>query len=337
LSDFLAPPPDGPVEPGPVPSFSILICAYQAAELVGEAVESALTQTVPAHEVIVCDDGSTDDIEAALRPYQDRIKLIRQEHQGIGAARRTSVDAASGDFVVNLDADDLYQPERVEALGELAAARPDLDILTTDDQIEVDGKVLRNYYHGSLRFRVTNQRRAILEYNFLHMPAVRRVRMLEIGSYDASFPPVEDWDCWIRLILAGCRAGLVERPLYRYRLQESGLSSDRAKLVRMEYEVLRRVPSIADLSADERSALEHDLVWRRRDALLQEARSAVLKGSPDARRRSLGIATGRGFDLLSRIKALATVVAPPVSRRVLVARERRRWVGAGGVEIPRDQ
>jgi len=58
----LAPAPSREVQPGPVPSFSVIIAAYQAAGFVANAVASALEQTAPAHEVIVCDDGSTDDI-----------------------------------------------------------------------------------------------------------------------------------------------------------------------------------------------------------------------------------------------------------------------------------
>ena len=101
------------------PTFSVVIAAYNAAETIGEAVDSALGQTVAPLEVIVCDDGSTDDIEGALRPYAGRLKLLRKENGGPSSARNLAARAASGEFVAVLDADDVFLPERLEALGEL--------------------------------------------------------------------------------------------------------------------------------------------------------------------------------------------------------------------------
>src|SRR5436305_10109763 len=136
---FLAPVPTASVEPGPEPAFSVIVAAYEAAGTIAAAIDSALAQTLAPHEVIVCDDGSTDDLEGALAPYRDQIVLIRQENAGEGAAKNAAARAATGDFVVVLDADDRFLPERLEALCELAVARPDLDIPTTDAFPELDG------------------------------------------------------------------------------------------------------------------------------------------------------------------------------------------------------
>ena len=143
---FHTPPPPPGLERGHVPSFSVLIPAYQAERFVVAAVESALAQTRPPLEVIVCDDGSTDGTREALEPYRDRIVYLRKENGGEGSAKNAAARAASGDFVVLLDADDTYLPERLEALGQLAAARPDLDLVTTDAFIEVDGEAARRVY-----------------------------------------------------------------------------------------------------------------------------------------------------------------------------------------------
>src|SRR5439155_15089644 len=80
-----------------------------------------LDQTAPPLEVIVCDDGSTDDVDGTLSPFQDRITLIRQERRGPGAAKPAGARLARGDFVDLLDGDDAYLPTRLEALGELAS------------------------------------------------------------------------------------------------------------------------------------------------------------------------------------------------------------------------
>ena len=79
---MVLPPAEGPVEPAGVPTFSVIIAAYQAADTIAEAVASALEQTLLPLEVIVCDDGSTDDIEGALSPFEDGVRLLRKENRG---------------------------------------------------------------------------------------------------------------------------------------------------------------------------------------------------------------------------------------------------------------
>src|SRR5436305_1316030 len=106
-----APPPEpGLKSPAERPTFSIVITAYQAAGTIATAVESALAQTHPALEVLVVDDGSTDDLAVALAPYAERIRVVRRENGGGAAARNTGAESARGDFMAVLDADDAYHP-----------------------------------------------------------------------------------------------------------------------------------------------------------------------------------------------------------------------------------
>jgi glycosyltransferase involved in cell wall biosynthesis len=318
-----------------VPTFSVLIAAYQAAEFVGEAVSSALAQTLPPHEVIVCDDGSTDDIEGALDPYMDRIVLLRRDHHGEAATKNAAARAASGEFVAFLDADDMYMPERIEAMSELAALRPDLDILTTDSFMELDGQVVRRYYDESFTFEVDDQRTAILEWCFISgATAIRRERLLGVGGFDESVY-TNDWDCWIRLVFSGSRAGLVDEPLVRYRLHEGAQSSSPARMARGQAETLAAAARMIELTHYERTVLARSLSMRQRAAELEEARLALLEGAPDGRRRSLAVAARSENNINTRIKAMAGVIAPGLTRRFLLSRARRRWIAAGGVEVLR--
>ena len=241
----LAPPPVGNVVGGATPAFSAVIAAYDTADTIPDAVESLLTQTVKATEIVVCDDGSQDDLAAALAPFRDRIMLVRQDHGGEGAAKNNGAfHARRGDFIVFLDADDTFLPERLEALGELAAARPDLDILTTDAFLEVDGEVVRRCYEAGWTFEVHDQRAAILERNFVFgHAAVRRTRFLESGGFDPSISHGTDWDLWCRMLLDGSRVGLVNEPLARYRLRRNSLSANRAALLEGRCRVLERAAS----------------------------------------------------------------------------------------------
>jgi glycosyltransferase involved in cell wall biosynthesis len=316
------------------PTFSAIIAAYQATEFIGDAIESLLAQTLPPIEIIVCDDASTDDLAGAVAPYRERVVLLhRQENGGPAAARNTAARAASGDFLAVLDSDDVYLPERLEALAELSVHRPDLDVLTTDCLVVVDGRFARNCYHAGYRFAIDDQRRAILEENFVgpgHM-AVRRERFLAVGGFDESFRRGEDWDCWIRMIFSGSRVGLVNQPLAEYRVRETSLASDRIRLFEGRVAVLEKAALRSDLSNEERAVLTRSLLAERRRLALRKAHAALVEGRPDARRLALEIALTNSFPPGARLKAAMAVALPGLARRRLAAQDRGRRELAGGV------
>jgi GT2 family glycosyltransferase len=318
------------------PSFSIVIAAYNVAGVIGAALESAFSQTYRAHEVIVCDDGSTDELDAALAPYAERITLVRKQNGGEGSAKNAAARAASGDFVAILDADDAYLPGRLEALGRLAAARPDLDILTTDAYLEVEGRRVRRCYTDDWRFEVADQRRAILARNFIfgHV-AVRRERFLAVGGFDETIRWTTDWECWIRMILDGSRAGCVAEPLSIYRVHEGGLSASRDRLLAGRVQTLEKTVARTDLADEERSLVLDTLDRYRSELALLELRSALREGRGDARSRAFAVARSRRYPHRVRVNAVAAALLPSVAGR----RERRRtsesWVGAGGTHVLR--
>jgi GT2 family glycosyltransferase len=318
---FLAPPAPPGTKASGIPTFSVIIPAYQAADVVAQAVESALDQTTPAHEVIVCDDGSTDDIEGALAPYQEHVLLLRKENGGGASALNRAGRAATGEFVSLLDADDAYEPERLEAVGELAAARPDLGIVMTDSYLEVDGRIVGRFSEET-SFAAEGQRAAILDRCFIAWPAVRRDHLLAIGGFDESLRIAYDWDCWIRLLFEGVRAGLVDEPLHRYRISGESLSGDRPAALHERVVVLEKVAHDA-LSERERVALRGSLAGKRRRAALADAQAALSAGAPDARRRALTVALGRGHRMATRLNGILAVLAPRLAARRLEEQEAR--------------
>jgi glycosyltransferase involved in cell wall biosynthesis len=328
-----APPALADLEPGPIPLFSVIVAAHNAARVIGEALESAYAQTAPPLEVIVCDDGSTDDLDRALRPHSDRILLIQQPQRGEAAAKNAAAAAASGDFVAVLDADDVYLPARLEALGELAAARPDLDILTTDAFLEAGGQVIRRCYDETWRFEVDDQRTAILQRNFVFgLAAVRRETLLSAGGFDESLRWACDWDRWLRLILAGSRVGLVKEPLARYRLGSSSLTAQRTQLYRGRVAVLEKALRSELLSAEERAVASRALARERGRAATSTADDAVRHRAPNARGLALEAARAPQLPLRARLRALAQAAAPAAARRLSSGRR----TAAAGVELPRE-
>jgi glycosyltransferase involved in cell wall biosynthesis len=331
LGRVVAPPPDGSVPRGDAPTISIVMAAYQAADTIAEAVASALDQTVPPLEVIVCDDGSTDDIEPALAPYRERVVLLRKEHGGAASAWNHALRAAAGELVLRFDSDDVLLPGALEALGELAAARPDLDLLSTDVEFDVDGEPVGRFYDEN-PFPVADQRAAILERCFVGWPAARRERLLSVGGFDESLRNGADWDAWIRMILDGARAGLVREPLLRYRIRPGSLSADRTRSLQARVAVLDKVLSRPGLTPEERKAVAATRRRAHNRALATAARQALLERRPHARRQALSLAIGRRLALKTRLYALGAALLPGLGARVLA--RRRRNLPAGDERAP---
>ena len=301
------------------PSFSVLIPAYQAEATVAEAVESVLGQTYPAHQVIVCDDGSTDGTEAALRPFGERILHLRKENGGGASALNHARASATGDFLVILDSDDFYLPERLEALAELARARPDLGMLMTDAWFEVDGRRAGRFAEEN-GFEVEDQRRGILERCFIFAPAVRREAVQAIGGWDEELAIGYDWSCWMRLIFSGVGAGLVNEPLMHYRQTPGSLADSRVEALRDRVRVLDRVAAQLDLDGDERTAFAVARAAHERRMKLADAELGLAENAADSRSRLRAVAKDRGFDIRTRAKALVSIAAPGLARRALERR-----------------
>ena len=139
--DVTVPDREGAVA-GEPPRLSVMITYYKGEDMVADAVRSALAQTVPPHEIVICDDGSPDDLDAGLGELREHVKIVRKENGGTGSALNAAAGAASGDYVVQLDVDDVFEPRRLEAISAVLTQRPDVDMLGTDAVIEYEGAAL---------------------------------------------------------------------------------------------------------------------------------------------------------------------------------------------------
>jgi glycosyltransferase involved in cell wall biosynthesis len=300
------------------PSFAVVIPAYEAAATIGAAIESLRAQTVAPAEILVCDDGSDDDLEGALAPYRDDVTLIKGEHRGVAAARNELLRAAGADFVVPLDADDVYAPTRLQRLAELAGSQPRLDLLATDAVFVSDGRP-GGRFNEKTPFAFENQGEAILDRCFVICPAMRRQRLLEIGGYDERLRTAEDWDVCIRLILSGSVAGWIDEPLLEYRLGGESLTSNRVETLRERAYMLEKAAAVPGLPADLRGVAERKASVQRGRALEEAAREAVATNAPDARRRLVEVAGSKSVGRRARLGALLGSLAPRRLRRVVEA------------------
>jgi len=312
-----APVPRVPAEPARPPDISVLVPAYNAAATIGEALESALTQVPAPFEVVVSDDGSSDDLDRALQPFRGRITVVRGPNGGLAVARNRAADVARGDLLALLDADDIWLPGRVRALRAAAAARPDLSILTTDAVESREGVRTPGTYYGVRSFATEQQELAILCNNFIFgAGAVRAPAFRSVGGYRAGTRYAEDWDLWVRLLLTGHRAGLVDQPLYEYRRRAESLTGQRVDLALGVLGLLDRTRSM-DLDEPQRRQLRLTKQrWR-------ETAASAAHHADDRRARTLAVraAAGAGARARSRLRYGAAALLP---RRALALRTGRR-------------
>ena len=199
------------------PLISVIIPAYNARNSISAAVASALTQTHPAVEVIVVDDGSTDHTLDALAPYQGRIHSLRQPNRGPAAARNAGLALAGGGYVTFLDADDWILPDKLRRQVTCLAGSPAVGWVFCD-VVYVDGNG-RHLYQASERYAYARRARLdgdlfseLLAGNFIpvHAPLIRRRCLAEAGPFDEDprLIGVEDWDLLLRLSVSAPAAYL---------------------------------------------------------------------------------------------------------------------------------
>lgn len=182
------------------PSVSVIIPVYNRAQQVCDAVASVLAQTFTDYELIVVDDGSTDDTPEMLACYGDRIRLIRQANRGVSAARNTGIVAARGALIAFLDSDDLWLPHKLRAQTAFFAANHAAMWQQTEDIWLRNGKrVNPKKRHQKLAGRIFQES---LELCLISPSAVmlRRELLNEFGLFDESLPACEDYDLWLRIL-----------------------------------------------------------------------------------------------------------------------------------------
>ena len=333
---LLAPPPPEGLRAVPAPTVSVVIAAYEASGVIATAIESELAQSVRPLEIVVADDGSTDDLAAALAPFGDAVRLVRIDHGGEARARNAAIAAARADFVAVLDADDRFAPGRLAAIVRVLAERPDLDLVTTDAVLELDGRIVGTVYHDDHRFEVEDQRAAILDRNFVfgHV-VVRRDRMLELGGYDASISHTTDWECWIRLVLAGGRLGCIDAPLGVYTMREAAMSASRLRMYAGRADTLAKTAADLRLTDAERARVSARRDEELRRSAREALRIALVRGDPDRRALARSVALDRAQPIGARVRATVAAVAPSMVAGRLRARDRTSWVGVGDRRFPR--
>ncbi len=245
------------------PEFSVIIPAYNSAATLARALDSVFAQTWPAHEVIVIDDGSTDNTLQVARGFGDRVRIIHQSNAGVSMARNRGAEAATGDWLAFLDADDWYYPDRLRWHAEWIAHDPGLDFLTGDYEYRrEDGGLI------STSMAMHDSGRAMLEkadgaetvvmetkeigiyvadhFGDIHTLSVPRRTFRMLGGFPSGFKVCEDVHFLSRLCAVSHRVGVICRPLGVYLIHDSSATrSDPLKAQEYNVQALLDLKSLA--------------------------------------------------------------------------------------------
>ena len=248
------------------PTFSVVIPAYNSRGTIGATIESVLAQTAADFEVVVVDDGSTDETSAFVRErYPDpRVGVLEQANQGTAGARNAGVTAARGSLVAFLDHDDLWMPTYLAAVGEALEAEPDAGFAFVNAWLldNERGMVRRrtsweHYNHVPADATNVEQLAGVIERNFImSSTTVRAAVLAEMGGFSTEIQGADDWDLWIRILLAGHRAVGVREPQILQRDHAASQSKNLAMMFANMDTVLERAIGAKEMPADVREVAQ---------------------------------------------------------------------------------
>lgn len=262
------------------PRFSVTIPAYNAAATLAETVRSVQVQTFSDWELVIVDDGSTDD---TLRIAEDfaaedgRIRVVSQENRGSGGAYNTAVRAARSDLLVMLSADDLLFPGHLAAFDKAVSEHPSVSIFTCDGYFQFENgsrapQDLNRGWANPDKCTMPN----LLNACFYGIGAVYRREVFEsVGGFREDVY-AEDYIFWLFAFAAGFEHLLVDEPLSVHRRNVTQKSAAVLKMRDADVHAIEAVVASGLLEESDRGLAERVIVRHRRNIAVRRALGAVL-------------------------------------------------------------
>jgi hypothetical protein len=208
-----------------MPKVTVVIPAYNAMRYLPETMETVLAQTFTNFEVLVVNDGSTDNTAEWVSQVTDaRVRMVSQANQGLAGARNTGIINALGEYIAFIDADDLWERTKLEKQVRCLDENPEVGLVYTwtalaDENGKPTGRVISSHAEG-------NVWQQLLEFNMVccgSTPLIRRICFDKVGLFSVELRTSEDWDMWLRMA-PKFHFGVVKEPLIRYRQHSHTLS-----------------------------------------------------------------------------------------------------------------
>jgi glycosyltransferase involved in cell wall biosynthesis len=255
------------------PTISVIIPAYDAADFLSNAIDSALAQTHPPQEILVVDDGSHDNTVPLVEAYASPVRLIRQDNAGPSSARNHAARVAKSEWLAFLDADDRWLPAKLER--QIAYADDDAVALIHCPYV---GAPAHRLTPGPVTFDRLWQKNCVSTSSVL----IRRSVFESLGGFDESLISAEDYNLWLRLAAAGWKIATCPDELWQYTPAPDSLSSKVDQFLRSE------LASVESLGA--RLNLPAALVRAKRLAIYEQyGRDLFYTRDLKAARRLLGV------------------------------------------------
>lgn len=242
------------------PTISVVIPAYNAAHLLDRSIASVLDQSHPVDEVLVVDDGSSDNTAEVVARYDAPVRLVSKPNGGAASARNAGVRAATSEWIAFLDADDRWLPEKVERVLALAAGQPEAGLLYTDAEvIGLDGRSTGRFLED--KGPVTGWAFERLLSSFFVLPSTvvaRRSLLIEAGLFNETMRHAEDYDLCLRLARL-TQFALLPEALTLYQRQPNSLTTHLLAEDEAHIPLFRRLLADGQLSASQRATIERRL------------------------------------------------------------------------------
>ena len=300
--------------PDPKPLVSVITPAYNADRFLGDTIESVRRQAVDDWELLIIDDGSTDETVAIIEraaAKDRRIRLLRQANAGPSAARNHGMRAARGSFFAFLDSDDQWLPEFLQHQLDVFARYPDTALVTGN------AYYLGGPQNGQPRRRAIDGHPVLTLENIIQndsavfiMTVFRREVFERIGGFDESQWTSEDYDFWIRAALAGFVFRVSTRPLALYRRHQGSLSADSARMLRGILHTYGKTRGACPAGSPAQLALERQIGHFERELLLVEGKQALERRDYQTAANRLNALRGRGAGTLIGLTAWLAEHAP---------------------------
>jgi glycosyltransferase involved in cell wall biosynthesis len=230
------------------PLCSVIIPTYNHADYIERSISSALAQTLKEKEVIVVDDGSTDDTSERLRQYAGRVTCLQKENGGLGAARNTGIRMSRGTYLQFLDADDSIAPGKLQTHVSFLEAHPEVDVVYSDCRV-VDSAGVEGPNASVPVDPGQDVVRELLRHNLMpvHASVVRRSAVVAVGMFDECRTAQEDWDLWLRLAIRGSRFRYVSGNVAFYDQAGSLMTTNAELMYRRTKHLLEKHEASPDL------------------------------------------------------------------------------------------
>lgn len=298
--------------PASSPFFSVAMPAYNAEATIARAIESVLAQSFDDWELVVVDDGSTDDtadVVAGYRLRDARVKLVRQENAGCGAARDAAIRGSEGTYIVRLDADDVLLPRYMERMREFIIATPGYDIYSCNGyHVYPDGsrRLARPgpWYEEERSFTLEDMLFAthIFTVAVFTRALFDRVGGIRPGVY------CEDLDFWLRALAQGATHRYTPQALAVYEFSDTQMTADFARVARSRETIYSDLIATGSLTSEQQHLARRAIEKVRADERVYRWRNSVRAGVSRVFGKRAGDAVSRAMH------ATAGWLRPPFAR-----------------------